>query len=175
MDEIFGSENFRAEIIWVRTSAHSDSSTYGQVHDSILFYSQSESFTWNNPKTKYAEWYVERYYRYVDEDGRRFMSDNLSAKGLSGGGYEYTWKGCEGLWRCPESTMAELDADGRIYYTKNGVPRYKRFLEEMDGRPVQSVWDDIQPVGVLVSGDHRICNAEAGGPPGAHHHCLVET
>ena len=74
------------------------------------------------------------------------MSDNLSAKGLSGGGYEYTWKGCKGLWRCPESTMAELDAEGRIYYTTNGVPRYKRFLDEMEGRPVQSVWDDIQPV-----------------------------
>ena len=146
LDEIFGSENFRAEVIWVRTSAHSDSTNYGQVHDSILFYSKSESFTWNNPKTKYEEWYVERYYRYVDEDRRRFMSDNLSAKGLSGGGYEYTWKGCKGLWRCPESKMAQLDAEGRIYYTKNGLPRYKRFLDEMDGRPVQSVWDDIQPV-----------------------------
>ena len=108
---------FRAEIVWVRTSAHSDSASYGQVHDSILFYTQSESFTWNHPKTKYEQWYVERYYRYKDEDGRRFMSDNLSAKGLSGGGYEYTWKGCDGLWRCPESRMAELDAKGRIYYT----------------------------------------------------------
>ena len=75
LDEIFGPENFRAEIIWVRTSAHSDSSNYGQVHDSILFYTQSESFTWNQPKTAYEEWYLERYYRYVDEDGRRFMSD----------------------------------------------------------------------------------------------------
>ena len=146
LDEIFGGENFRAEIVWVRTSAHSDSSNYGQVHDSILFYTLSESYTWNNPLTEYEEWYVERYYRYKDKDGRRFMSDNLSAKGLSGGGYEYTWKGSRGLWRCPKSTMAVLDAEGRIYYTKNGVPRYKRFLDEMEGRPVQSVWDDIQPV-----------------------------
>ena len=146
LDEIFGPENFRAEIIWVRTSAHSDSSNYGQVHDSILFYTQSDTFTWNSPKTNYEEWYVERYYRYKDDDGRRFMSGDLSAKGLSGGGYEYTWKGCEGLWRCPESKIAELDAEGRIYYTRNGVPRYKRFLDEMEGRPVQSVWNDIQPV-----------------------------
>lgn len=146
LDEIFGPENFRAEIVWVRTSAHSDSSNYGQVHDSILFYTQSETFTWNSPKTKYEEWYIERYYRYKDDDGRRFMSGDLSAKGLSGGGYEYTWKGCKGLWRCPESRMAELDAENRIYYTSNGIPRIKRYLDEMEGRPIQSVWDDIQPV-----------------------------
>jgi len=146
LDELFGRDQLRAELIWKRTSAHSDSSTYGQVHDSILFYSRSAEYIWNNPITNYEEWYVERYYRYKDKNGRRFMSGDLSASGLSGGGYEYTWKGKKGLWRCPESTMARLDAEGRIFYTENGIPRYKRYLDEMEGRPVQSVWDDIQPV-----------------------------
>ncbi len=146
LNEVLGPQNFRAEVVWKRTSAHSDSSTYGQVHDSILFYTRSDEFTWNSPKTDYEDWYVERYYRYQDPDGRRFMSDNLSAKGLSGGGYEYVWKGCKGLWRLPESRMAELDKAGRIFYTKNGVPRLKRYLDEMEGRPVQSLWDDIQSV-----------------------------
>jgi len=146
LDEVFGADQFRAEIIWKRTSAHSDSSTFGQVHDTLLYYTKTNAFVWNNPKTDYEEWHVERYYRYQDKDGRRFMSDNLSAKGLSGGGYAYTWKGAKGVWRCPESTMARLDKEGRIYYTENGIPRYKRYLDEMEGRPVQSLWDDIQGV-----------------------------
>jgi site-specific DNA-methyltransferase (adenine-specific)/adenine-specific DNA-methyltransferase len=146
MSEVFGPENFLAEIIWKRASAHSDATAFGQVHDTILYFSKSETRTWNEPITDYEEWYVERYYRYEDKGGRKFMSDNLSAKGLSGGGYKYTWKGCDGLWRCPVTTMERLDKEGRIFYTKNGVPRLKRFLDEMEGRPVQSVWDDIQSV-----------------------------
>jgi len=146
MEDVFGQEMFRNEIAWKRTSAHSDSSTYGQNHDTILFFSKGGKFTWNNPKTDYEEWYVDRYYRYKDPDGRKFMSGDISASGLSGGGYEYTWKGKKGLWRCPESTMSRLDGEGRIFYTENGIPRLKRYLDEMDGLPVQSLWDDIQPV-----------------------------
>lgn len=146
LDEVFSAENFRNELIWKRTSAHSDSASYGQNHDNLLFYSKSKTFTWNNPKTAYEEWYVERYYRYKERNGRRFMSDNLSASGISGGGYHYTWKGKKGHWRCPETTMARLDSEGRIFYTVNGVPRLKRFLDEMDGLPVQTLWDDIQSV-----------------------------
>jgi adenine-specific DNA-methyltransferase len=146
LEDVFGRDRFRNEIIWKRTTAHSDSSSYGQNHDTILFFSKQETFTWTNPKTAYEEWYTERYYRYKEKDGRRFMSDNLSASGLSGGGYDYTWKGRKGLWRCPESTMARLDSEGRIFYTENGVPRYKRYLDEMEGLPVQTIWDDIQSV-----------------------------
>ncbi len=146
LDEVFGAENFRSEIIWKRTSAHSDSSTYGQVHDTIYFYSKSKEIIWNQPKTKYEEWYVERYYRYKDKDDRYFKSGDLSAYGLSGGGYNYSWKGKQGLWRCPETTMKSLDERNKLYYTENGIPRLKQYLDEMDGLPLQTLWDDIQPI-----------------------------
>ena len=146
LDEIFGHERFRGEIVWKRTSAHADASYFGQVHDYILFYSKGDNPKWNFPTTTYEDWYVDRYYRYKDPDGRRFMSGDISASGLSGGGYHYTWKGIDGFWRCPPETMKRLDQEGRIFYTKNGVPRFKRYLDEMKGRPVQSLWDDILPV-----------------------------
>lgn len=153
MDEIFGSggpdgsgPGFRNEIIWKRTSAHSDTSYYGNVNDTILFYSKGADPIWNSLKTEYEQWYIDRYYRYVDTDGRKFLSDNLSASGLSGGGYHYNWKGVDGYWRCPISTMERLDSEKRIYYTENGFPRLKRYLDEMEGKPLQSLWDDIQPV-----------------------------
>jgi DNA modification methylase len=146
LDEIFGADRFRNEIIWKRTTAHSDARTLGGVHETIFLYSKGESWTWNPQYVPYEEWYVERYYRYRDPDGRRFMSDNLSASGLQGGGYDYEWKGIRRPWRCPESTMQRLDAEGRIFYTKNGVPRLKRYLDEAKGQTLSDLWTDILPV-----------------------------
>jgi DNA modification methylase len=146
LDAVFRPENFRSEIIWKRTSGHSDARGYGAVHDVLLYYVASETATWNRVFQAYDPGYVDLYYRYVDESGRRFMSDNLSAAGLSGGGYEYEWKGIKRVWRMPESTMARLDAEGAIFYTKNGIPRRKRYLDESKGLPAQDVWTDIEPL-----------------------------
>jgi DNA modification methylase len=143
-DFIFGNKNFRNEIIWKRTSGHSDAIGYGNIHDTIIFYTKSENSNWNKTFQPYNEYYVETYYRYKDNDGRKWMSDNLSAKGLSGGGYNYEWKGINGFWRCPIETMKKLDNENKIYYTKNGIPRRKRYLDEAKGMPTQDIWDDIE-------------------------------
>jgi len=146
MDEVFGSENFRAEIIWKRTSAHSDASALGSVHESILYFSKASRPIWNEQFVPYDDSYVEQYYRYRDEDGRRFMSGDASASGLAGGGYRYEWRGVTREWRMPIETMERLDAEGRIFYTRNGIPRIKRYLDEAKGQPLSDVWTDIQPV-----------------------------
>lgn len=144
MDAIFGPLNFRNEIIWKRTSGHSDARRYGSVHDTMLYYVKTDEANWNQTFQAYDPGYVEQYYRYSDPDGRKWMSDNLSAAGLSGGGYTYEWKGVTRLWRCPITTMAELDKNGRVYYTKNGIPRLKRYLDESKGLPMQDTWTDIE-------------------------------
>ncbi|HCE3702310.1 TPA: site-specific DNA-methyltransferase [Vibrio parahaemolyticus] len=144
LDEIFGRELFQAQIIWKRTYSRGDAQTYGASHDTILFYSKSESFTFNKTFTEYDEDYKKRF-SHKDERGL-FQDRNLSAKGLKGGGYNYVWKGKEGYWRCPETTMQKLDDDSRIYYTKNGTPRMKQYLHEMQGRAIQDIWDDINVI-----------------------------
>ena len=144
MDAVFGSNGFRSEIIWRRQSAHSDARNYGSVHDTILFYVKSDQFLWNQSFQPYEAEYVEQYYRYTDDDGRRFMSGDLGAAGLQGGGYQYEWKGIERVWRVPVETMERLDSEGRIFYTRNGIPRIKRYLDEAKGNPVQDVWTDVQ-------------------------------
>ena len=144
MDAVFGQENFQNEIIWKRQSAHSDARRYGSVHDTLLFFSKSATPLWNPSYQPYDSEYVEQYYRYVDDQGRRFMSDNLSASGLQGGGYEYEWNGVTRVWRVPIKTMERLDAEGRIFYTRNGIPRRKRYLDEAKGNPVQDMWPDVQ-------------------------------
>ncbi len=144
MDAVFSSDNFRGDLIWKRQSAHSDARGYGSVHDTMLYYSKSQDYTWNPSFQAYDPEYVERYYRYSDDNGRRFMSGDLGASGLQGGGYEYEWKGVVRVWRVPLTTMERLDSEGRIYYTRNGIPRMKRYLDEAKGNPVQDVWTDVQ-------------------------------
>ena len=144
LDSIFDAINFKNEVIWKRTAAHNDARRFGKIHDVILYYSKTDSPTWNTIRQPYDEEYVRKYYRYQDDDGRRWMSDNLSAAGLSGGGYEYDWKGVTRVWRCPIETMKRLESENRLYYTKNGIVRRKRYLDEAEGRPTDDFWGDIE-------------------------------
>ena len=144
MDAVFSPENFRSEIIWKRTSGHSDAERFGSTHDVILFFAKSEHAIWNAQYQPYEESYTEQYYRYKDANGRRFMSADLGAAGLQGGGYDYVWKGVRRVWRCPQETMERYDRENKIFYTRNGIPRLKRFLDEAKGLPAQDVWTDIE-------------------------------
>ena len=144
MDTIFGPRNFRNEIVWKRTSGHSDAMGFGRVHDVVLYYTLGDSATWNQTYQDYDPEYVDRYYRYRDDDGRRWMSGDLSASGLQGGGYDYEWRGVTRTWRVPVETMERLESESRIYYTRNGIARIKRYLDEMSGLPAQDLWTDVQ-------------------------------
>ena len=144
MDEVYGEENFRSEIIWKRSSAHSDNTDYANIHDTIFFY-QIGLPVFNTPYIPYSKEYADQYYSKSDERGR-FKDTDLSAKGLQGSGYTYEWKGKPGYWRCPISTMERYEQEGRIYYTSNGTPRLKQYLEEMQGVPAQDIWTDVFPV-----------------------------
>ena len=147
MDAVFGPVNFKNEIIWKRTSAHSDSATCGNAHDILLLYTKSNTFVWNKQFQAYDQSYVESHYRYVDSSGRRYRTDNLTAGGLSGGGYEYEWHGVKKIWRCPKERMAKLEKEGRIRYTRTGTAEYIRYLDEMPGVSfAQDVWTDIPPI-----------------------------
>ena len=145
LDAVFGATRFRNEIVWRRTTAHSDSKRYGANIDIILFYTKSNRWTWNPEFQPYDEEYKARF-RHRDPDGRAWSDDNLTAKGLSGGGYEYEYKGATSLWRVPLETMERLDAENRLHFTRTGGIRQKRYLDEMKGRPVQALWEDINAI-----------------------------
>lgn len=143
LDEIFGEDNFRNEIIWKRSTAHSDSSGFANLHDSIFYYTKTDDSIFKTQYVPYSQEYIERYYRHWDSDGRRFLDRDLSAKGLQGGGYSYEWNGILGYWRCPIETMQKYETEGRLYYTNNGTARFKQYLDEMPGVPAQDLWTDI--------------------------------
>ena len=146
MDEIFGEDNFRNEIIWKRSTAHNDSKGFGNLHDTIYYYSKSNDYLFATQYVPYSQDYIDTYYRHKDPDGRVFLDRDLSAKGLQGAGYTYNWKGKVGYWRCPIKTMEQYEKENRLYYTENKTPRYKQYLDEMPGVPAQDIWTDVYAV-----------------------------
>lgn len=145
LDSIFDPGRFRNMIIWRRTSAHNDPRRYGKNIDVLLFYAKGDKPTWNQQFTPHDEDYIKRF-RNKDPDGRRWSDYDLTAKGLSGGGYEYVYKGVFNLWRVPLRTMKKLDAAGRLHFTSRGGIRIKRYLDENKGAPLQALWQDIPPI-----------------------------
>jgi adenine specific DNA methylase Mod len=153
LDEVFGVQNFRSEIIWKRTTAHSDAlqggRLHGRVHDVLLFYSRGEEWTWNPLHLPYDEQYLAAKYGSVEpETGRRYHLDNLTGPGgAEKGNPSYEVMGVTRHWRYSKERMQELIAQGRIVQPRPGaVPRYKRYLDEMPGVPLQDVWADLPAV-----------------------------
>ncbi|MCE7947920.1 MAG: site-specific DNA-methyltransferase [Chloroflexi bacterium CFX4] len=154
LDTIFGIQNFRSEIVWKRAYAHNDAKQGakqpGRIHDILLFYGKSERSKWNPVFTAYREHYVASNYRHIEpETGRRFKTTDLTAA-RKGGDTLYSWKGNKPpkgrYWAYSRANMEQFEREGRLYYTKQGLPRLKQYLDEMPGVHLQSIWDDIPPV-----------------------------
>lgn len=150
MDAVFEPKNYRNEITWKRTTAHNDPKRFGANTDTILYYTKTDSYKWIPQFIEHGDAYKKRF-SGVDPDGRRWTDADLSAKGLSGGGYEYEYKGVTSLWRVPLSTMERLDSENKLHFTNTKDPskigiRLKRYLDENKGRTLQSLWDDIPPI-----------------------------
>ena len=144
MDEIFGEDNFVNEIIWQRVYSHNDANRYGQIHDTIFFYCMNnEDYTWHTQYTPYEEKYL-KMYSMDDGDGRKYKVENTMGPG--GRGSTYEWNGVTRTWRYSKETMEELDRKGLLYHTSSGFPKKKVYLDEMPGKPLQSIWTDINVI-----------------------------
>lgn len=151
MDEIFGKDLFHNEVIWKSASGHSDAALMGITHNTIFLYSKTPNVIWNPQYEPYSDEYLSSHFQKRDENGRRFEDTDLTAAGLQGGGYEYEWNGHSKIWRCPISTMERLAAEDKIYYTKKGIARSKRYLDEMSGSPLSDLWTDIPRINSQAS------------------------
>jgi len=153
MDAVFGVENYRTEIIWKRSSAHSDTKQgrrqHGRIHDVILFYTKGDRWTWNPIYMDYDENYIKQFYKYVETGtGRKYRLGDLTGPGGEAkGNPQYEVMGVKRYWRYSKEKMEQLIKEGRVVQTKPGaVPAYKRYLDEMPGVVLQDIWTDINPI-----------------------------
>jgi DNA modification methylase len=151
LDVVFGPTNFRNEVIWKRTGAHSSAKRYGPVHDLLLFYSKTDSFSWN-PQYQDNTEYLTKRYTYEDENGQKFYPITLHATGIRNGSSGKPWRGIDitakgGHWKYRIEKLDELDAAGRIYWPSEGkMPRLKVYECDAKGSVIQDVWTDISPI-----------------------------
>ena len=72
MDALFGRKQFRNEIVWFKGFRGTPRQRrWQQEHDTLLFYSKSDSYTWNTPLGTYKDKSMGRYNK-VDEDGNKY-------------------------------------------------------------------------------------------------------
>ncbi len=149
LDEVFGIQNYINEIIWRRAFGHGDSGRFGIIHDCIFLYGKTQERVWNTILQRPDPEYIKTFFDQYDETrGERYQRISLSALGLSGGGYDYEYKGVRTLWRCPIETLKKHDEEGRLHWPKKkgGVPRTKRFESEYEGMAPQDIWTDISKI-----------------------------
>ncbi len=154
LDDVFGSENHRNEVVWQRTFAHSDAQRFGIVHDVILFYSKAETFLFNKQFRPHSDTYIKSHYGQSDPDGRKFRLVTLSAAGPGPArnfGERVISPPPGRHWGWSQARIDQALKSGRIVYAKTGQPNIKQYLDETEGTVIQSIWNDVPPVNPVSS------------------------
>jgi site-specific DNA-methyltransferase (adenine-specific) len=162
LDTIFGATNYRNEIIWKRTHAHNSANKWGPIHDVIFFYTKSDQYTWADIRQSYEEDYVNKFFKFNDNDGRGlYWTGDLTASGTRNGetgkewhGFNPTTKGRH--WAYPPDVLEKMNKDGRIFWPKksDAWPKLKRYLNEAKGIPLQDMILDVSSL-VTMGGDKQ--------------------
>lgn len=151
LDEIFGKENFLNEIIWkraetVKGNSGQGSKYFGENTDTIFLYKRGSENIFNAQFKPYTQEYLDDFYKYY-EDGtnRRYRLISMTAPGGDGKGNPYyEVMGVTRYWRYSKNRMEELIKSGMVVQTTAGnVPQRKLYLDEGQGVPLQSLWDDL--------------------------------
>ena len=154
MDEVFGRTNFVNEITWKRRTGYMGTyNRYGAVTDTLLWYAKSEPYTFNAQTIANNAEYLERF-KFKDEKGRMYRLDNLTSPNPRPN-LKYVYKGFqppENGWAVSIERMETMDREGRLDFPKKpeGRIQRRRFVEELEGQPVQNLWDDIFPVNPMA-------------------------
>ena len=157
LDAIFGARNFQNEITWQRTESHNTAGRYGNIADTILFYTKSSNWVWNKvfhrPNGKlYSEQQMKRY-SHVDADGRRYRLDDLTAPRPDSDSGKFEWRGTmpgpTRGWGYKLEQLEQWWEEGRIHNKRDGTPRMdglKVYLDESEGQALQNIWTDVDRI-----------------------------
>jgi DNA modification methylase len=152
LDEIFGKKNFKNEISWKRKTGSSSqigftTDRFGHDVDSLIFFGKGEKACFNMQYTESDPEYIKKFYRHKDPNGRIYrIADLANPAPRPTLRYEYKgYKPPKNGWAISKEKMEQWDKEGRLYFPKdqNGRIQRKRYLDELEGKPVSDLWDDI--------------------------------
>jgi site-specific DNA-methyltransferase (adenine-specific) len=152
LDQIFGENQFQTEIIWRRNLAKGLAFTaFPNNHDSVFLYGGGDKLTFNRLYHEYDPDNLDEKtagkYSLRDANGRRYQLTSLLNPAHNRPNLTYEFLGVTRVWRWTRERMQEAFEKGLVVQPRpGGVPRFKRYLDEQEGRPVDSVWTDIPPI-----------------------------
>jgi DNA modification methylase len=147
-DKIFGDNNFQNEIVWHSGGNSKNKYQLGRNHDTIIVYSKSSKSKFFPLYKPYTEEYKKGlkmcpYHKklYITSAAYNSQPEVNPRPNLN-----YEWNGNMRQWYFSKEKMKSLHDTNRLEYSEKGVPRIKRFLDEMEGIPIRDTWDDISPI-----------------------------
>lgn len=149
LDDIFGKDKFVNEIVWQRTGAQNNARSYGINYDTILVYRVTEDYIWNPQFTPYTEEDIQEYFSVDPINGKLYRKNNPTGQGYQhhtrnfGKGEIYPPQGRH--WSIDQEEINRLLKEDRIIFTRSGYPFIKKYIDELPGRNIQSIWTDCIP------------------------------
>ena len=151
MDEVFGKYCFRNEIIWRRSYSHNDGDKFGAIHDTLFFYTKAENYHFKPvfvPRSE--EETAEEYPNICEITGKHYKSVSMNAAGQG----EPRYFGEKGLlappsgrhWVWSQERIDQALAEGKIFFSSTGTPRYKQYADDIEGKQVQDLWFDFMAI-----------------------------
>ena len=150
LDEVFGRGQMRNEITWRRSYSHNDGNKFGIITDSIFWFSKSNEWTYNKAFMPRSKKETDKEYPHIEQiTGKRYKSVSMNAAGQGEAKYfgeKLLYPPAGTHWRWSQERINAALEQGIIFFTKNGVPRYKQFSDNIEGKPIQNLWADFMAV-----------------------------
>ncbi|MDO9141490.1 MAG: site-specific DNA-methyltransferase [Methylobacter sp.] len=162
LDEVFGKQNFKNEIIWKRYAAHSlATNCYDAISDTLFYYVKTPAQIYFKPiyEMPTNEELAEKFPHFEPETARNFQ--HVALEQTSNASSRGEFRNIQNKkvishigWRWSQETFDDRLKNNPylIHWTGNGKPRYKIYADEYKGTPLGNVWTDI---GYLSSGDNQ--------------------
>jgi DNA modification methylase len=155
LDDVFGSRNFKNEIIWQKIRIEkAQSDKFANIHDVIFFYRKSEDYIFNQLRLEPSKEYMEKYYTQIEPgSGRRyqlisFIQGGQGPRRKFGDRWLDPPPGKHWIWS--QDKIDKAFRQNLFVFTDPKKPRLKRYLDEYKGRSVGSIWADIFPINAVA-------------------------
>jgi adenine-specific DNA-methyltransferase len=154
LDDVFGRQNLRNEIVWKRSAIATNVKTqFRNSHDTVFFYAKSPSC--ELAEVQFTEYTDSSQKHFNKQDARGvFRTVPLMASGKTAGVSGQPWRGVDvasrgkyGMhWLKNTDELERLDGEGLVYWNSKGIPELKYYSDEAKGVYVSDFWDDIKVI-----------------------------
>jgi len=158
IEEVFGADNYRNEIIWKRKGGSANpQNNLGVAIDTIHYVAKSASAPIYHQYTRdsaEAQNYIEERFRNQYK-GRKYMLAPIERNAALGTRenliYEYNGYTPKYGWMMSKEKLIEFDKSDRLHWNTKGKPNRRVFLDEYEGQPIENLWTDIYVINPMAT------------------------